>query len=81
MAHQTARVRGVAALVTHGGRTLEIPTAGVVVDIYADDPRLAAFAKPGQAGVVKILLRGKNQRGEIVQILKARLVVPRRGAS
>jgi hypothetical protein len=30
--------------VTHGGRTIEIPTAGVVVDIYADDPRLAAAA-------------------------------------
>src|SRR5258708_9074303 len=29
-----------------------------------DDPRLAQFGKPGQAGVVKLLLRGKTQPGE-----------------
>jgi acyl dehydratase len=31
-----------------------------------DDPRLAALGKPGQAGVVKFLLQGTNQRGEVV---------------
>jgi hypothetical protein len=41
---RTTRVRGVAAVVAQGGTTLEIPTAGVVVDIYATNPRLAAAA-------------------------------------
>jgi hypothetical protein len=43
-AGRAARVRGVAALVTQRGQTIEIPTAGVVVDIYARDPRVAAAA-------------------------------------
>jgi acyl dehydratase len=43
-----------------------------------DDPRLSAFAKPGQAGVVKILLRGKNQRGEIVLEITRELAVLKR---
>ena len=43
-----------------------------------DDPRLAALAKPGQAGVVKILLRGKNQRGEIVLEITRELAVLKR---
>jgi hypothetical protein len=42
--HQTAHVRGIEALVTRSGRTIEIPTASVVVGIYADNPRLAASA-------------------------------------
>jgi hypothetical protein len=37
-------VRGVAAVLAQGGDTLEIPTGGVVVDIYAKDPRVAAAA-------------------------------------
>ena len=41
---RTARVRGVAAVVAQEGRTIEIPTAGVVVSIYAQDPRLAGAA-------------------------------------
>jgi hypothetical protein len=40
----TARVRGVAAAVSQGGRTIAIPTAGVVVGIYALNPRLAGAA-------------------------------------
>ena len=43
-----------------------------------DDPRLAQFGKPGQAGVVKILLRGKNQRGEIVLEITRELAVLKR---
>ena len=34
-------VRGVAALVAQAGETIEIPTGGVVVGIYATDPHLA----------------------------------------
>ena len=41
---RTARVRGVAAVVAQGGATIEVPTGGVVVDIYASSPRLAAAA-------------------------------------
>jgi hypothetical protein len=37
-------IRGVAAVVALGGDTIEIPTAGVVLDIYAKNPRLAAEA-------------------------------------
>ena len=40
----SAQVRGVDALVAQGGRTIAIPTAGVVVSIYADDARLASSA-------------------------------------
>jgi hypothetical protein len=37
-------VRGVSAVVAQAGRTIEIPTGPVVVNIYAEDPRLAAAA-------------------------------------
>jgi hypothetical protein len=37
-------IRGVTAVVARGGDTIEIPTAGVVLDIYARNPRLAAEA-------------------------------------
>jgi hypothetical protein len=39
-----ARIRGVPTTVAQRGRTLVIPTAGVVVDIYADSARRAAAA-------------------------------------
>jgi len=42
--HAAVEVRGVPAVAAQGGRTIEIPTGGVVVDIYARDPRLAAAA-------------------------------------
>jgi len=38
------RVRGIAATAAQGGDTVEIPTGGVVVDIYARAPRVAAAA-------------------------------------
>jgi hypothetical protein len=43
-AQRSRLVRGVSAVVAQGGHTIEIATAGVVVGIYADDPRLAAAA-------------------------------------
>jgi hypothetical protein len=42
--HWTTRLRGIAAALADGGRTIEIPTGGVVVSIFAVDPRLAAAA-------------------------------------
>jgi hypothetical protein len=38
------RIRGVAAVVARGGDTIEIPTAGVVLSIYAHSSGLAAEA-------------------------------------
>lgn len=40
----TTHVRGISAVVTQAGNTIEIPTAGVVVGIYADSPGLARAA-------------------------------------
>jgi hypothetical protein len=42
--HGSARIRGVAALVAQDGRTIEIPTGGVVVGIYASSAALASAA-------------------------------------
>jgi hypothetical protein len=42
--HVTARVRGARAVIARGGKTIEIPTAAVVVDIYANAASLAAGA-------------------------------------
>ncbi len=39
-----ARIRGVPAVLAQAGETIEIPTAGVVVDIYAVNARTAAAA-------------------------------------
>jgi hypothetical protein len=41
---RTTLLRQVRALVTRGGRTIEIATGGVVVDIYARDQRVAGAA-------------------------------------
>ena len=41
---RTARVRGATAILAQEGRTIEIPTAGVVVDIYARSAFLASAA-------------------------------------
>jgi hypothetical protein len=41
---RAAHIRGVAAVVAVGGRTIEIPTGGVVVDIHAKNARLADAA-------------------------------------
>jgi hypothetical protein len=42
--HSTAHIRGVAGVVAQEGDTIELPTAGVVVGIYANSPRLARAA-------------------------------------
>jgi hypothetical protein len=39
-----AHIRGAAAVVAQGGETIEIPTAGVVLSIFARNPALAAEA-------------------------------------
>jgi hypothetical protein len=44
VAQHKASVRGAEVLVAQGGRTISIPTAGVVVGIYADSAHLAAAA-------------------------------------
>jgi hypothetical protein len=44
LAHIVATVRGVPVVIARGGRTIEIPTGAVVVDVYARDARLAAAA-------------------------------------
>jgi hypothetical protein len=41
---RTARIRGVAATIARAGQAIEVPTAGVVVGIYAVDARLAGAA-------------------------------------
>jgi hypothetical protein len=41
---RTASVRGVGTVVAQRGRTIEIPTGGVVVSVYADSPHLANAA-------------------------------------
>jgi len=43
-AQRTELVRGVQAVVAQRGATIEIPTAGVVVDVYAETPALARAA-------------------------------------
>jgi hypothetical protein len=43
-AKRSVQVRGVGAVLTQGGQTIEIATAGVVVGVYADSPHLAAAA-------------------------------------
>ena len=41
---RAASVRGISAVLAQGGDTVELATGGVVVDIYAQSPRLAAAA-------------------------------------
>ena len=40
----SARLRAVDAVIARGGRTIEIPTGEVVVDVFAQDPALALAA-------------------------------------
>jgi acyl dehydratase len=46
-----------------------------IVSKTEDDPRLVRYPR---AGIVKILLKGKNQRGEVVLEITRELVVARR---
>ena len=42
--HRAIRIRGVTGVAAQGEETIELPTAGVVVDIYANNPALARAA-------------------------------------
>jgi hypothetical protein len=42
--HRAIRIRGVTGVAAQGEETIELPTAGVVLDIYADSPSLARTA-------------------------------------
>jgi hypothetical protein len=42
--HRTIQIRGVAGVAAQRDETIELPTAGVVVGIYANSPRLARAA-------------------------------------
>ncbi|HEY5343674.1 MAG TPA: hypothetical protein VIJ66_08460 [Solirubrobacteraceae bacterium] len=42
--HRAIRIRGVTGVTAQGEQTIELPTAGVVVGIYADSPVLARAA-------------------------------------
>jgi hypothetical protein len=42
--HRAVRIRGVTGVAAQGDDTIELPTAGVVVGIYADSPDLARAA-------------------------------------
>jgi hypothetical protein len=44
LAHARVPLRGITALVSRGGRTIELATGPVVVDIYAQNARLALAA-------------------------------------
>ena len=42
--HRAIRIRGVTGVAAQGDETIELPTAGVVLDIYANSPELARAA-------------------------------------
>jgi hypothetical protein len=42
--HRAVRIRGVTGVAAQGDETIELPTAGVVVGIYANSPKLARTA-------------------------------------
>jgi hypothetical protein len=42
--HRIAHIRGLTAITAQAGKTIELPTAGVVLDIYANSPQLALAA-------------------------------------
>ena len=42
--HRAVRIRGVTGVAAQGDDTIELPTAGVVVGIYANTPKLARIA-------------------------------------
>ncbi|HEX4435372.1 MAG TPA: hypothetical protein VH061_01130 [Solirubrobacteraceae bacterium] len=63
-ARTTVNVRGIASVFTEAGRTIAIPTGGVVVDVFAND---AASALAAARAIVPI-----NQPGAPGQTLPAR---------
>jgi len=86
LASEETEENAVAVLSYDEGRHLNPVLAGdtlfaesTVLAKSGDDPRISQCAapdlEPGQAGVVKFLLRGKNQRGEVVLEITRELVV------
>jgi hypothetical protein len=51
-------VRGVASTAAQGGRTIEVSTGGVVVDVYADSPALARAAAAAMVSINAVQLPG-----------------------
>jgi itaconyl-CoA hydratase len=88
LASEETEENAIAQLSYDEGRHLNPVFAGdtlfaesTIVSKTEDDPRLATCAPnvtPGMAGVVKILLRGKNQRGEVVLEITRELAVLKR---
>ena len=54
---------------------------GDVLHVESEVVEIAPSRSRADRGTIVLLSRTMNQRGGVVQILKARLVVPRRGAS
>jgi acyl dehydratase len=54
---------------------------GDVLHVESEVVEITPSRSRPDRGTIVMLSRTMNQRGEVVQILKARLVVPRRGAS
>jgi hypothetical protein len=57
-ARRIARVRGVHAIVAQHGHTIELPTGGVVVNLYADTARLARGAAETVVPINRVGLPG-----------------------
>jgi hypothetical protein len=51
-------VRGVASTLAQNGRTIEVSTGGVVVDVYADSPALAHAASEAMVSINAVELPG-----------------------
>jgi hypothetical protein len=51
---RVAPLRAVQSVLTRGGRTIEIPTGGVVIDIYARDARVAGAAARAVAPINRV---------------------------
>jgi acyl dehydratase len=84
LASEETEENAVAQLSYDDGRHLTPVFAGdtlfaesTILSKSEDDPRLSQW-KPGSVGVVKILLRGKNQRGEVVLEITRELAVLKR---
>ncbi|HVI22797.1 MAG TPA: hypothetical protein VM691_04890, partial [Myxococcales bacterium] len=86
LASEETEENAVAVLSYDEGRHLNPVFAGdtlfaesTVLSKSEDDPRIAKCGAPalapGKAGIVKFLLRGKNQRGEIVLEITRELVI------
>jgi acyl dehydratase len=54
---------------------------GDILHVESEVVEITPSRSRADRGTIVLLSRTMNQRGEVVQILKARLVIPRRGAS